>query len=72
MPSEFDTEVVQAWARIVRDFAITGVGVFCFVYGGITVRDPTLLALFFGAGGALFGVPPYLRRNGNNGNGGQK
>lgn len=42
--------------RFVRDLAATICGVFLFIYGGITVRDATLLAVFFGAGLTLLGL----------------
>ena len=67
-------DAAQAWVRIIRDTTIIAVAVFLFVYGAITVTEPTILTIFFGAAMALLGIPPYLRReqwgrNGENGNG---
>ena len=49
------------WQRIIRDFATIGLGVFLFVFGTLKVNDPTLLALMYGAGLTLLGLPAALR-----------
>lgn len=56
-----------AASRVVRDFSITGVAVFLFIYGALNVRDVAVLAIIFGAAGSLLGLPPFLRRNQWNG-----
>lgn len=60
----FDTEPRLTWAgfiRALRDICATVCGVFLIVYGAMTVREPTLAAVFFGAGTAFLLGPPAIR-----------
>lgn len=47
--------------RFLRDLASTICAIFLFVYGGLVVREATLLAVFFGAGLTLLGLPAAFR-----------
>jgi len=47
----------ERWLRGLRDLTATLCGGFLFIYGGLTVRDATVLAVMFGAAGTLLGLP---------------
>lgn len=62
-----DLEAIRQWQRIMIDSGIAVIAFFLFVYGALTVRDPAILALMFGAAATLLGFP-VVRRIGGNGN----
>ena len=52
-----DSEAFFQWQRGLRELTATLCGAFLLVYGGIEIRDPTLLALVLGAGLTALGLP---------------
>jgi len=72
-PDEF-----RAWVRVLRDFAIVGIGAFILVHEEVAVRTPN--PYLIAAGLIALGLPPALRvdewlggrKNGNGKNGVEK
>jgi len=54
-----DTELWDAWIRILRDTLIVALGAFMLIFETVFAANPS--AELIGAGLALFGLPPVLR-----------
>ena len=68
-----NSEAVEFWQRVTRDFCTLFVGCFAAIFGILAVRDAAVLTVILGFAATMLGLPTTLwldsrRRNGN-GNG---
>lgn len=59
-------EKFEAWRRVLRDFAIVGIGAFMLIYGTLHSRQLSapILTILLGGGFTAFGLLPVLYSSG--------